>query len=256
MGHPITQAVWGAVWAATAGSVIVFRVGLPVVRSLRHRLRVETVRPEAPGVVSVICSGRHLERLAVFGGQFFCWRFLIRGMWWQAHPYSLSALPSNNRLRLTVKAVGDHSQSVGRIRPGTRVVIEGPYGAFTPCAQRHQKAVLIAGGIGVTALRSLLEDLPLRSQPAVILRATSQEDAVFRQELADLVAVRRGQLHELFGNRVEVVLDPKLLLRLVPDLRRRDVYVCGPEGFVAEVVEQLRSVGVASGAIHHEAYVL
>ena len=65
-------------------------------------------------MVSVICTGRRLDRLAVSGGQFFCWRFLTRGMWWQAHPYSLSALPQPPYLRLTVKAVGDHSAAAGR----------------------------------------------------------------------------------------------------------------------------------------------
>ena len=84
VGHPVTQAVWSVAWAGTAGLVLAYRVGLPVVRSLRYRLRVADVRPEGPGVVSVICRGRHLDRLAVSGGQFFCWRFLTADMWWQA----------------------------------------------------------------------------------------------------------------------------------------------------------------------------
>ncbi|HEV2450333.1 MAG TPA: ferric reductase-like transmembrane domain-containing protein, partial [Streptosporangiaceae bacterium] len=167
VNHPLTQVVWSAAWAATAGLVLSYRVGLPVVRSLRHRLRVAEVRQEAPGVVSIICSGRQLDRLAVAGGQFFCWRFLAPGLWWQAHPYSLSALPRPPYLRLTVKAVGDHSAALARLRPGTPVAVEGPYGAFTRHAQQRGRAVLIAGGIGVTALRALLEDLPASSRPIV-----------------------------------------------------------------------------------------
>ena len=93
IGHPLTRAIWIAIWASTAGMVIVFRVAQPIWRSLRHQLRVVEVREEAPGVVSVICQGRRLDRLAVSGGQFFLWRFLVRDLWWQAHPYSLSALP-------------------------------------------------------------------------------------------------------------------------------------------------------------------
>ena len=93
VGHPLTQIVWSVAWAATAGLVLCYRFGLPVIRSLRHRLVVHEVRQEGPGVVSVICSGRHLDRLAIAGGQFFFWRFLTRSMWWQAHPYTLSALP-------------------------------------------------------------------------------------------------------------------------------------------------------------------
>jgi predicted ferric reductase len=256
VGHPLTRLVWLVAWAATAGLVICYRFGLPLVRSLRHRLVVAEVRPEGPGVVSVICSGRQLDKLPVAGGQFMCWRFLTRGRWWQAHPYSLSALPQPPYLRLTVKAVGDHSASLANLRPGTPVLVEGPYGAFTRHAQVRPHAVLIAAGIGVTALRSLLEDLPRKSAPVVLLRASRPEDLVLGKEVSELVRHRRGQLHELVGSREQAGIDERSLRRLVPDLHRRDVYVCGPEGFVTSVVDLVGRLGVPDESIHHEAFAL
>lgn len=256
VGHPLTRLVWSVAWVGTAGLVIAYRFGLPVVRSLRHRLVVAEVRPEGPGVVSVICSGRHLDRLAVAGGQFFAWRFLTRGSWWQAHPYSLSALPQPPYLRLTVKAVGDHSASLANLRPGTRVMVEGPYGAFTRHAQSRPKALLVAAGIGVTALRSLLEDLPRHAAPVVVLRASRPEDLVLRREVTELVRHRRGHLHELVGSREQAAIDERSLPRLVPDLHHRDVFVCGPEGFVTSIVEVVKHLGVPDEAIHHEAFAL
>ncbi len=256
VGHPLTQAVWSVAWAGTAGLVLCYRFGLPVVRSLRHRLVVVEVRQEGPGVVSVICSGRHLDRLAIAGGQFFFWRFLTRSMWWQAHPYTLSALPQPPYVRLTVKAAGDHSAAVAGLRPGTKVAVEGPYGAFTRFAQQRPQALLVAAGIGVTALRSLLEDLPRNAAPVVLLRGTRPEDLVLRKEVEELVRYRRGRVHELVGTREEAVLDERSLPRLVPDLHRRDVYVCGPEGFVTSIVEVAARLGVPAEAIHHEAYAL
>jgi predicted ferric reductase len=256
VGHPLTQAVWSGAWAATAGLVLCYRVGLPVIRSLRHRLTVTEVRPEGPGVVSVICTGRRLDRLAVSGGQFFFWRFLTKGVWWQAHPYSLSALPQPPYLRLTVKAVGDHSALLGTIRPGTRIAIEGPYGAFTRYAQRRPRALLVAAGIGVTALRALLEDLPRGSAPVVLIRGRRPEDLVLSKEVRELVRHRRGTIHELVGPREEAVIDEASLPRLVPDLDQRDVYVCGPEGFVASIVDAARNLGIPDEAIHHEAFAL
>ncbi len=193
VGHPLTLLLWSVAWAATAGLVLCYRFGLPVVRSLRHRLAVAEVREEGPGVVSVILTGRHLDRLPVSGGQFFLWRFLTPRMWWQAHPYSMSALPQPPYLRLTVKGRGDHSRALASLRPGTKVAIEGPYGAFTRYVQQRPKALLIAGGIGVTALRSLLEDLPRGSAPVVVLRATRPEDLVLAPEVRELVRHRRGE---------------------------------------------------------------
>ena len=147
-GHPLTQLAWSVAWAGTAGLVLVYRFGLPVLRSVRHRLRVAEVWPEGPGVVSVICRGEHLDRLPISGGQFLFWRFLTRGMWWQAHPYTVSALPVPPYLRLTVKGVGDHSAAPARLKPGTRVAIEGPYGVFT----RHTRpATLTLPSAGTSA---------------------------------------------------------------------------------------------------------
>ena len=256
VGHPLVQAVWSVAWAGTAGLVLVYRFALPVLRSVRHRLRVAEVRPEGPGVVSVICQGKHLDRLPISGGQFLFWRFLTRGMWWQAHPYTVSALPVPPYLRLTVKGVGDHSAALARLKPGTLVAIEGPYGVFTRHAQRRPRVLLMAAGIGVTSVRALLEDLPRGAKPVVVLRAAQQDDLVLEPEVADLVKRRGGQLHELTGNREQAVLDQYSLRRLVPDLSDRDVYVCGPEGFVTEIVELVRWLGVPDEAIHHEAYAL
>ena len=256
VGHPLARALWVVIWAATAGSVLVFRFGLPLVRSLRHQLRVAEVRPEAPGVASVILTGRNLERLPFAGGQFVEWRFLARGLWWQAHPYSVSALPRPPYLRLTVKAVGDHSAAVARLAPGTRVFFEGPYGAFTRHAQRNRQVALIAGGIGLTALRSLLEELPARSAPAVVVRVNRPEEFVFRTEVTELARHRKGTVHEVVGELGEVRFDARVLRGLVPDLARRDVYVCGPPGFVEHVTQLATELGVHHRSLHHEAFAL
>ena len=252
--HPVTRVLWVLFWVATAGFVIAYRFGLPIVRSLRHGLTVAEVRREAPGVVSVILHGRKLDRLAVSGGQFFEWRFLTKGMWWQAHPFTLSARPSASSLRLTVKSVGDYSSAVAQLKPGTRVAIEGPYGVFTSHARRRRKALLISGGIGVTAIRSLLEDLPQSAEPVVVMRASTKEDLVLLSEVIELVALRKGRVYEWVGPRSDVKLDR--LAQLVPDFRKRDVYVSGPRGFVSTVTSLMSRMGVPADALHFEAYEL
>jgi len=254
VGHPLTRLVWSLLWASSAGLVLVYRFGLPLVRSFRHRLEVVEVHPEGPGTVSVICRGRNLDRLAVAGGQFFEWRFLTKQMWWQAHPFSLSARPRPPFLRITVKGIGDYSSAVSRLKPGTRVAIEGPYGAFTTHARRRAKVALIAGGVGVTAIRSLLEDLPRDCDPVVILRASSTEELILASEVSELVRHRKGRVHELVGPRSDVRVDR--LSELVPDLANRDVYVSGPEGFVERMVSTALRLGVSKDSLHFEVYSL
>lgn len=254
VGHPVATAWWTALWLGTAGVVLAFRLALPLVRSFRHRLRVVAVHDEGPGVVSILCRGRWLDRLAVSGGQFFQWRFLQRGLWWQAHPYSISAMPNPPYMRVTVKDLGDHSGGLAEIKPGTHVAIEGPYGSFTPEVRSGDAVVLVAAGVGTTPIRALIEDLPEEVGIVVILRGSSPEAIPLRAEIAELVEERDGLLYELIGPRERVRLDGARLRELVPDIGRRDLYVCGPGGFTAAVLRAARDCGLDENRIHHEGF--
>jgi ferredoxin-NADP reductase/DMSO/TMAO reductase YedYZ heme-binding membrane subunit len=256
VGHPWAKLWWTALWVGTLALVVVARIGLPVWRSTVHRVRVESVQPEGPGTFSVLLKGRRLHKLPVAGGQFLQWRFLRRGLWWQAHPYSLSAAPRSNRLRITVKDLGDHSSALARLRPGTRVAIEGPYGAFTADARRGDRVLLAGAGVGITPIRALLEELPSEADIVVLLRGSKREDLVLRDEIAALVATRGGRLHELVGPRERVRLDARALATLAPSLRERDVYICGPDGFTAALAAAAREAGVRPDRIHHESFAL
>ena len=254
IGHPLTRAFWIAIWVATAGSVIVFRVARPIGRNVQHQLRVVAVQGEAPGVFSVTCSGRRLARLAVSGGQFFQWRFLTRELWWHSHPYSLSALPRPPYIRLTVKGFGDQSRAVAQLKPGTRVFIEGPYGAFTRHARTSESVALIGAGVGITPLRALLEDLPESVRVTVLVRASTPEDIVHRGEIATLVEQSGGQFHEVIGSRHQVRIDANALRQLVPDLATSDVYICGPKDFNESIIAAATKLGVNRDRIHLEAF--
>jgi ferredoxin-NADP reductase/DMSO/TMAO reductase YedYZ heme-binding membrane subunit len=252
--HPVIRWIWGVAWAGALGTVLAYRVGLPAARTLRHGLRVYEVRAEGPGVFSIICRGRHLDRLSVDGGQFFLWRFLARDLWWQAHPYSLSSLPRPPYIRVTIKVVGDQSEAVARLRPGTRIAIEGPYGAFTHGPRSPDRVALIGAGIGVTPIRALLEDLPTSVDVIVVTRASTADDLVLRREIADMVRQRGGQHHEITGPRHKVRLDARTLRGIVPDIAARDLYVCGPAGFTDGIVAAAAKLGVAADQIHREAF--
>jgi len=146
LSDPLAQAYWIGLYVVTILGIIVFRIGQPIQLFLRHRLRVARVAVEAPGVVSVYVTGRRLDRLTARAGQFFLWRFLAGDGWWKAHPYSLSAAPTDGYLRLTVKATGDASSVMQRLAVGTPVFAEGPYGAFTEDQRTQPRVLLIAGG--------------------------------------------------------------------------------------------------------------
>jgi predicted ferric reductase len=254
VSDPLAKLWWTGLYALVALALLWYRLFIPLWRSVFHRLRVVAVYPEAPGVVSLVLQGRHLGRLPVNGGQFFQWRFLRPGIWWQAHPYSLSAMPLPPYLRVTVKELGDHSGELGRITPGTWVAIEGPYGAFTRHAAESHKLLLVGAGVGVTPIRAMLEDLPAHADVDVILRATTEDELVLDEEVEHLVREHGGRLHRLVGDRRQVPLTPALVHSLVPDLRERELYICGPEGFTERFVAVARHLGLRRDRVHHEEF--
>jgi predicted ferric reductase len=257
---------WWSVYALALGSVLGYRVAVPLYRSLVHRLVVERVVLESPGVVSVWLRGRQLERLPVAAGQFFYWRFLDGAGWSRAHPYSLSAAPGNDRLRITVKDLGDDSSLIASLRPGARVLVEGPYGRLTGAVRTRRKVTLLAGGIGITPLRALLEELPQApGDVTLVYRASSERDLIFRAELQTLAASRGARVLYAVGPRVvgrdswlpdsaRHLDDVAALRHLVPDVAEHDVYVCGGRSWTAAAIRAAREVGVPRERIHLERF--
>ncbi len=247
---------WSAMYLTVAVLVLWYRAAVPLRAFARHEFKVIGVKDEGPGVISVYIGGSHLDELAAEPGQFFRWRFLTRSLWWSSHPYSLSAAPGTDVLRITVKDLGDHSQALSRLRPGTRVMAEGPYGAFT-AGQTGRGVLLLAGGVGITPLRAMFATLP--GAVTLIYRASSEQDIVFRDELDAIAAARGATVYYLVGTRAEIggdPLSPRMLRSLVPGLDQQEVYVCGPSGMTSAAVEALRAAGVPRRQIHFESFEL
>lgn len=234
-----------------------YRGIVPVRQALRHGLRVAAVRQEGPGVVSVTIEGGRLRELRAEPGQFFRWRFLAGGLWHTALPFSLSAPARDDRLRITVKALGGHTRRIRGLRPGTRVLATGPFGALTQRRRTRAKVLLIAGGIGITPMRALFESLPAAPGDLTLLyRAGEADQLVLREELEAIAEDRQAALHYLVG-RSDAAYDPlapQALRALVPDLSDHDVYLCGPPGMADATTAALIRAGVPSARIHTECF--
>jgi predicted ferric reductase len=246
------QYYWKSLYIATLAILVAFRVLVPVANALRHRLRVAEIVAEGPGVVSLRITGRRLDRLHAAGGQFFLWRFLTWRDWYEAHPFSVSQAPDGKSVRITVKALGDFTRQIGGLRPGTHVLAEGPFGVFTAAVRRRDKVLLIAGGIGVTPIRALLDEL--RGDVVVVYRVLRESDAVLRGELE-----RTGvELHVVAGDHATEegrrLLSPEHLRALVPDVGEREVYLCGPPAMTAAIERTIRAVHVPRRYVHIERF--
>jgi predicted ferric reductase len=259
-GNPVFVWYWYLLYAVVGGLLVFYRVAGPLLAYERHRFRVRSVEKEARGVFSIYISGRNLHDFKAEAGQFAIWRFLDGKRWWQAHPFSISAIPDGRQLRITVKNIGDFTSGVHALKPGTPVLVEGPFGRFTE-RPANPKVLLVAGGIGITPIRPLAEEMAADGfDVQVLYRAHDQGDIVFRKEIDALASHHGVRVAYLFtqvgGARStrNAWFDARSLKRLVPDVADRVAYVCGPAGMMKVVVGSLRALGVPSDQIRTEVF--
>ena len=204
--------------------------------------------------------GRDLDRLPARAGQFCIWRFPDHNRWWQANPFSLSAAPDGQSLRLTAKAVGSTSAGLRRLPVGTRVFAEGPYGAFTALHQITEATLLIAGGVGITpdprpaggvdraGGRALPGAHPGRRRAARRAAGTGP-----RARRAAAPADRADRRRQPAGRAVR---PGAASARWCRTSRDRDVFVCGPPAMTDAVLRSLRALGVPRAQVHAERFSL
>ena len=217
---------------------------------------------ESTDVVSVYLTGRRLDRMPLRAGQFLNVRFLDGPGWTRANPFSLSAAPDGRSLRITAKTLGDGSARLARLQPGTRVLVEGPYGRLSGRTRTRPGVLLAGAGVGITPIRALAEGLDYATGDAVLLQRYTAEP-LFQAELQTLMRERGLRVLSLPGPRPhpDSVLgaaaggdELQALLWWVPDVAEGDVFVCGPTAWTTGAERLVAAAGVPADRIHTESF--
>jgi len=256
---------WIALYGVTALSVLVFRFIKPLVASLRHSLYVDSVISEGPDAITLHIKGRDIQKLQASAGQFLMWRFWTQGLWWQAHPFSLSSSPvGKNYLRVTIRSLGNGSEKILKITPGTRVSIEGPYGLFTEKTRTSKNIILAASGIGVTPIKALMEEIDFADGEATLILRKSQGNVIYLYDEILTIAKQRGiRVFVIEGSKSNVaptwlsanaVSQGVNLATFSSKIRDSDIYVCGPSGWTDSFVKEALSLGVGKHQLHWERF--
>ena len=247
--QPVARAYWWALYGATVLAIVAFRLVRPTIRSLAvHGLHVTRVASAEPGVVTVEVGGDGLDRLGARAGQYLYWRFLAAGHRWRSRALSLSAAPRDDVLRVTVRERAGARPSLASLRPGTRVIAEGPAGGLTSASRRRPGLAVIAGGPGIAPARALLEATP---GEVVVVCTGARETAPLGPEVDDLARERGAALRWVAP---DTPLTGDRLAALVPDLAARDVFVAGPSDWVGEVRVALRAAGITDRQVWSEGF--
>ena len=267
LNQPLLQTYFTLLYVFVGANLVWFRLLQPLVLSLGANLKVAAVQPDANRTTSITIGGRGVQRLGAEAGQFFLLRVMTWAQWWRPHPFSVSSAPSDV-IRFTVGNRGDDTALLQEIEPGTRVILEGPFGVFSESKRTKQHVTLLAAGIGVAPIRALAESLAAEpGDVTVIYRLTDNSDAALLAEVERICRERRHFLHLVKGPRTQSGSflpdqavserqkpDYVRLLELSPLLKESDVYVCGPSGWSASVKHALEELGLPKYQLHLEEF--
>jgi predicted ferric reductase len=262
---PVLAAFWGALLAIAVLSLTWVYVITPL-RQLRSPYRVTSVRQVALKTFEVAIEPTRGEALAFEAGQ-FVWLTLDRSPFAiTEHPFSIASSPSMRpRLAFLIKQAGDGTDAVARLRSGTRAYVDGPHGALTITGRSGTRLVLIAGGVGLAPIISILRQAAATEEPRPVLLVYGnrcEEQIAYRDELLDLRRRLALQIELVLSEpptgwtgRVGL-LDRAMLEACLPTHGRADALyvVCGPAPVIEGVERDLVALGVPLSQIVSETF--
>jgi predicted ferric reductase len=260
------------VLAVAALGVLGYRwLWLPVFGPRREYV-VRELRPETSTVSTLVLEPRRDRRqrgyrtLAFAPGQ-FAWIRLNPSIGAQEHPFTIaSSAHVGLWTEFTIRHTGDFTNELRKLRPGSPVWVDGPHGAFTLDLRRCTGLVMIAGGVGITPMMSMLRTLAHRRDRRphrLVVVARTLDDLLFRAELSDLQRRLDLTVIELLRapppswTGASGAVDEELLTALLPGAFRRnqlDYYLCGPPAMVTDVLTVLDGLDVPQPRIHTEQF--
>ncbi len=230
----------------------------------RFRFQVSRIVPESDSIYSIFITGRHLEKFSLVGGQFGIFRFLQKGLWFEAHPFSFSRCLKDNEIRISIKKLGNFTEKLpDKLKIGTTVFIEGPLGVFTARPKKN-KYLLISGGIGITPICSLAEELAKQKKDVRIFSALKNPaEEVFGAEMSELASTANFSYYRFYSEQTSDQAEQNIfagrvklekIKSLVPDWREREIYFCGPPAMSTALNKELRQAGASKKQLHWERF--
>jgi predicted ferric reductase len=256
----ISRTSWSILYLFVALNVLVWRFGLPTFNALRFGWTIDRVVKETDSTTSVYIAARGIARWKVQPGQFVLVRFFASKFWWQEHPFSVSRLPDGKTFRLTIRSVGDYTSMAGKLAPGTKVLVSGPYGRFTKAIAQTDKRLFIAGGVGITPIRALAEQATTSGVDSILLYGNrTPSDTVLKAELDALSGLKTVYIYSdapAGYNGETGRINFESIQRLVPDFLTRDIYLCGPPPMMDAIISELTAAGFPAAQLHFERFAL
>ncbi|MSQ15387.1 MAG: hypothetical protein EXR50_05945 [Dehalococcoidia bacterium] len=227
--------------------------------------RIVTIRQETPTIKSFLLDLQG-DSLPFYPGQYV--DLVLEGAWgFETGGFSITSSPLlQGFIQIAVKRIPERMASLvlhDRIQEEDEIFLMGPGGDFYFTEGTASSLVLIAGGIGITPIMSMVryvDEAGLDIPVTLIYSASSPVEMLFREQLEDIAAknprikcyftVTHPSDNEPWGGRVGRI-DRTMLEERITD-RGSEFYVCGPRGMPDTIAGMLRGMGVEATQIQVE----
>ncbi|MEI2579501.1 ferredoxin reductase family protein [Scytonema sp. PRP1] len=259
----------GVIWTGIAVAAFWLLIYVRLIKPwfmLKKPYLVETVVPQRGDVWNLVLRPRGHEGMRFQPGQFAWITLQISPFRMREHPFSIASSAEHpESIEFGIKAVGDFTNTIKDVKPGTKAYLDGPYGVFT--TDRYENTagfVFIAGGIGITPILSMLVTLAERNdeRPLLLIYASKTwEDVTYREQLEALkdkldltiVHVLRKPPEDWSGETGYV--DKELLQRYIPKRpATRNYFICAAPKMMDAVEVALHELGAPVTNVHMEHY--
>lgn len=233
---------WFALFGLVFTMLAYFRFAVMFVHAFRFDFRVLRVVKEATDIYSIYIGGNNVRNFMFIPGQYASWRFLDRALWFEAHPFSFSLSPGNDVLRVTAKTHGDFSKKLLGMQKGTKVLLDGPRGAFTSRLATTKSVTLIAGGIGIAPFISKIPVLLATGKKVTLLYSVrNSSELAFLDELKAFE--HKGLILHVFITGKSSRINTSDLVATVT--LQTTVFICGPDAMTKALPETLMRLGLS-----------
>lgn len=234
----------------------IYRTILGKILVKRYPYLVSEVTTRSDNITQISFVPEHTKLMMFEPGQFVFISLRLPGVSSEAHPFSIASVPIPNGFLISIKSLGDYTGALATIPVGTRAYVEGPYGKFSLEKGKKSHMIWIAGGIGITPFLSMAASMPAGCSADLYYCVATPEEAVYLPELEALAKEVIGLRVYPWYSKTQGRISASIIAKTSGTIAQRNFFLCGPQGLMHSLRQQLVAIGVKDRAINSEEFAM